>query len=231
MPRTYAVGSLRGLDAIFARFPHAGMLWCRARRGARSLGAAPVMTVEQAHAWITLWRDLHGVAVSDFTLGEYLPGRHLRRAERLAQGHAAARASHGDTGVFRGGEQPRRRFLARQSRKNGRGGRGAQDRARRSARARAAADRCLRRGIERNGGRRAGDNGNKQRTFSGRHCSAGGESGRTIWWRFSPRLPSVSPEPAAEPLGSAKEYYLVRDIDAEPGVYSEAELLAGIRRV
>ena len=55
----------------------ADVLWCRARRGARSLGAAPVITVEQARAWITLWRDLRGVAVSDFTLGEYLPGRHF----------------------------------------------------------------------------------------------------------------------------------------------------------
>ena len=39
------------------------------------------------------------------------------------------------------------------------------------------------------------------------------------------------PETAAEPLGSAKEYYLVRDIDAEPGICSEGELQARIMRL
>jgi hypothetical protein len=52
-------------------------LACRARRGTRSVAAIPVATAEQARAWITLWRDLHGIRVSDFTLGEYLPGRHF----------------------------------------------------------------------------------------------------------------------------------------------------------
>jgi carbamoyl-phosphate synthase large subunit len=33
------------------------------------------------------------------------------------------------------------------------------------------------------------------------------------------------PIKVAEPLGSAQEYYLVRDIDALPGVYSAAELM------
>jgi carbamoylphosphate synthase large subunit len=76
-PLTYEVKSLRDLDKIFARFSRAGILWCRVRRGARSAGATPVATVEQARAWITQWRDLRGVKVSDFTLGEYLPGRHF----------------------------------------------------------------------------------------------------------------------------------------------------------
>jgi hypothetical protein len=76
-PVTYEVRSLRGLDGIFARFSQAGILWCRARRGARSLAATPVATVEQARAWITQWRDLRGIKVSDFTLGEFLPGRHF----------------------------------------------------------------------------------------------------------------------------------------------------------
>jgi hypothetical protein len=76
-PLTYEVRSLRHLDPLFARFSRAGVLWCRARRGSRSLAATPVATVEQARAWITQWRDLQGVEVSDFTLGEYLPGRHF----------------------------------------------------------------------------------------------------------------------------------------------------------
>ena len=76
-PVTHAVRSLGDLDRIFARFSDAGLLWCRARRGARSLAALPVATVDQARAWITQWRDLRGVKVSDFTLSEFLPGRHF----------------------------------------------------------------------------------------------------------------------------------------------------------
>ncbi len=76
-PRTFEVRSLRGLDKIFASFSNEGLLWCRARRGSRSLAATPVASIEQARAWITQWRDLQGVKVSDFTLAEYLPGRHF----------------------------------------------------------------------------------------------------------------------------------------------------------
>jgi PylC-like, N-terminal domain len=76
-PLTYEVRTLKDLDRIFSRFSRKGLLWCRARHGSRSLAAIPVGSVEQARAWITLWRDLRGVNVSDFTLSEYLPGRHL----------------------------------------------------------------------------------------------------------------------------------------------------------
>jgi hypothetical protein len=76
-PRTFEVKSLRSLEKIFASFSRDGLLWCRARRGSRSLAATPVASIEQARAWITQWRDLQGVKVSDFTLGEYLPGRHF----------------------------------------------------------------------------------------------------------------------------------------------------------
>ena len=76
-PRSFEVRSLRSLEKIFAGFSQEGLLWCRARRGSRSLGATPVANIEQARAWITQWRDLQGVKVSDFTLAEYLPGRHF----------------------------------------------------------------------------------------------------------------------------------------------------------
>jgi carbamoylphosphate synthase large subunit len=76
-PRTFEVKSLRGLDGIFARFADESLLWCRSRRGSRSLGATPVANVEQARSWITQWRDLQGVKVADFTLAEYLPGEHF----------------------------------------------------------------------------------------------------------------------------------------------------------
>ena len=38
------------------------------------------------------------------------------------------------------------------------------------------------------------------------------------------------PRRAAEPLGSAQEYYLVRDIDAEPGIVPATGLLDPISR-
>jgi hypothetical protein len=76
-PLAYEVRALRDLERIFAGFSRDGLLWCRARRGSRSLAATPVATVEQARAWITQWRDLQGVKVSDFMMAEYLPGRHI----------------------------------------------------------------------------------------------------------------------------------------------------------
>ena len=76
VPRFYEVGSLDDLDGIFARFEGDGVLWCRARRGSGSVGATAVTNVDQARSWIAQWRDLRGIKVSDFTLGEFLPGRH-----------------------------------------------------------------------------------------------------------------------------------------------------------
>jgi biotin carboxylase len=76
VPRFYEIGSLDDLEGIFARFEGDGVLWCRVRRGSGSLGATAVTNADQARSWITQWRDLRGIKVSDFTLGEYLPGRH-----------------------------------------------------------------------------------------------------------------------------------------------------------
>jgi carbamoylphosphate synthase large subunit len=76
VPRFYEVSSLDDLEGIFARFEGDGVLWCRVRRGSLSLGATAVTNIDQARSWITQWRDLRGIQVSEFTLGEYLPGRH-----------------------------------------------------------------------------------------------------------------------------------------------------------
>jgi carbamoylphosphate synthase large subunit len=76
VPRFYEVGSLDDLEGIFARFEGDGVLWCRARRGSGSVGATAVTNVDQARSWIAQWQDLRGIKVTDFTLGEYLPGRH-----------------------------------------------------------------------------------------------------------------------------------------------------------
>ncbi len=74
-PETYAVTSLRGIEGIFKRMGRHRPLWCRARTGSRSLGAAPVANAEQARGWVRYWQDMRGVPVTAFTISEYLPGR------------------------------------------------------------------------------------------------------------------------------------------------------------
>jgi carbamoyl-phosphate synthase large subunit len=76
-PRTQAVRGLGSLGPLVRRLAPASspMVWCRLRRGSSSLGAMPVRTAGQARAWIRLWHEMRGVAVGDFTLSEYLPGR------------------------------------------------------------------------------------------------------------------------------------------------------------
>jgi hypothetical protein len=76
-PRSWEVKSLRSLNTIFRRLSRRGVLWCRARHGTRSLAATPVASLEQARSWITQWRDFRGVSVAEFALSEYLPGRHF----------------------------------------------------------------------------------------------------------------------------------------------------------
>jgi carbamoyl-phosphate synthase large subunit len=109
-PRTYALRSLRDLDLIFARLGGEGPFWCRARRGSRSRGATAVTSVAQARAWISLWADLRGARVTDFTISEYLPGRHfivqsVWREGRLLLAQAVEvlsyfAAGHNPSGVF-----------------------------------------------------------------------------------------------------------------------------------
>jgi carbamoyl-phosphate synthase large subunit len=72
---TEPVRDLADVDAAFARLAHHPAVWCRARRGAGSVGAAPVRRAEQARAWIAYWEEMRGVPASDFALAEYLPGR------------------------------------------------------------------------------------------------------------------------------------------------------------
>lgn len=72
---TQAVTDLGELDALFARLPGAPPFWCRARKGSRSLGAAPVRSAEQARAWMLYWEEMRGVPATSFIVSEYLPGR------------------------------------------------------------------------------------------------------------------------------------------------------------
>jgi len=74
-PETYAVTDVNALGELFDRLGGDGPIWCRARTGSRSLGAAPMMRPDQAQAWILYWEEMRGVPASSFTLSEYLPGR------------------------------------------------------------------------------------------------------------------------------------------------------------
>ncbi|HEX5530012.1 MAG TPA: hypothetical protein VFZ82_10635 [Methylomirabilota bacterium] len=74
-PDTYPVVDLERIEELFDSLPGRVPLWCRARTGTRSLGAAPVTNPEQARGWIRYWEELRGVPATAFTLSEYLPGR------------------------------------------------------------------------------------------------------------------------------------------------------------
>jgi hypothetical protein len=74
-PLTYPVTTLDELDDLFARLAPGPLLWCRIRTGFGSMGAIPVKDPEQARSWIRYWQDMRQVPVTAFTLSEYLPGR------------------------------------------------------------------------------------------------------------------------------------------------------------
>jgi len=73
-PASHQVKDLRHITRIFQEL-RGRPLWCRVRGGAGSLGALPVRSPEQARNWIRYWKEMRNVAVSDFMLSEYLPGR------------------------------------------------------------------------------------------------------------------------------------------------------------
>jgi hypothetical protein len=225
-PLTYEVRSLRDLDKIFARFSRAGILWCRTRRGSRSLAATPVATAEQARAWITQWRDLRGVRVSDFTLGEYLPGRHLMVQSVWHNGDLLRAQSIEILSYFAAGNNPSGVFSLA----------------------------CLAKTVVATDALqvtlsavRAIEQKPSGAFFVELRETADGVPSITEInaGRFPSGVTSLlaigddnmvavfasaaigDPITVAEPLGSAQEYYLVRDIDATPGVFSATDLLEG----
>jgi carbamoyl-phosphate synthase large subunit len=228
-PRTFEVRSLRGLERIFASFSHQGLLWCRARHGSRSLAATPVATIEQARAWITQWRDLQGVKVSDFTLSEYLPGRHFIVQSVWHEGRLLRAQAIEVLSYFAAGNNPSGVFslsclaktvVAPEALKGALGAVQALEKAPSGAffvELKEAAD-----GVpsitEINAGRfpsgvtalLAIGNDNMIAAFA---ATAIGQ-----------------PVLITEPYGSPLEYYMVRDIDVIPGVFAAAELLEGIGR-
>ncbi len=76
-PETHRVVGRKSVDRIFARLGGAGPLFCRPRTGTCSRGGAAVSSPEQAWSWIRIWETMQGVSADSFTLAEYLPGRQI----------------------------------------------------------------------------------------------------------------------------------------------------------
>jgi carbamoyl-phosphate synthase large subunit len=230
VPETHPVRSLRDLDNIFARFSLSGVLWCRARHGARALAATPVASAEQARAWITQWRDLRGVKVSSFTLGEYLPGRHfivhsVWRAGSLLRAQAVE-----VLGYFAAGNNPSGIFSLSCLAK--------------TVMAPDALEVALNavRAIERRPSGafsvelKESANGVPSITeINAGRFPAGVAAllavGRDNMVAVFTSAAVGAPIAVANPHGSADEHYLVRDIDAVPAVFSSVDILKGVRRV
>jgi hypothetical protein len=225
VPRTFAVKSLRSLDGIFARFSNEGLLWCRARRGSRSLGATPVANIEQARSWITQWRDLQGAKVSDFTLAEYLPGRHFVVHSLWHNGTMLRTQAVEMVGYFAAGNNPSGIFSMCSVAKTV----AAPEAVEVTLRAVEALEKAPSGAFfvelkEAADGVPAITEINAGRFPSG--VTALLAVGRdNMVATFATVATGGEARVAAEPRGSAAEYYMVRDIDAIPAVFPAADLL------
>lgn len=103
---TYPITHVDEIEDIFRRFGSRPLLWCRTRKGSGSMGATPVRTPEQARAWIEYWRDMRGVPVTSFTLGEYLPGRDFACQSIWDDGRLVMVRTHERLSYFGGEERP-----------------------------------------------------------------------------------------------------------------------------
>jgi len=229
-PRTFEVRTLRDVDKIFAQFSEAGLLWCRARRGSRSLAATPVATVAQAKTWITQWRDLRGLKVSDFTLAEYLPGRHFIVQSVWRKGGLLQAQTTEVLGYFAAGNNPSGVFSLSCLAKTV----AAPEALQVTLSAVKALEQHpsgtffveLKEGVD---GIPAITEINAGRFPSGvTALLAIGEDNMIGTFARAAIGEAVT---VAERYGSSREYYLVRDIDAVPRVFSATELLEGISRV
>ncbi len=75
VPRTHPVSDRASLNEAWRALDPRELAWCRIRRGAASRGATKVRDADQAWDWISYWHTMRGVPVEDFTLSEFLPGR------------------------------------------------------------------------------------------------------------------------------------------------------------
>jgi len=74
-PRTYAITDRNSLLEAWRALDPRELAWCRIRRGFASRGATKVRDPDQAWNWISYWHTMRSVAIEEFTLCEFLPGR------------------------------------------------------------------------------------------------------------------------------------------------------------
>jgi len=229
-PHTFEVKSLRSLEKIFGKFSKDGLLWCRARRGSRSLAAIPVATVAQARAWITQWRDLHGVKVSDFTLGEYLPGRHFIVQSVWHKGSLLRAQPIEVLSYFAAGNNPSGTFSLSSLAKTV----AAPEALKVTLKAVRALERhpsgafCVELKEDANGVPSITEINAGRFPAGVTALLAVGKDNMIAAFATTCIGQTVK---IAEPHGSALEYYFVRDLDGIPGVFSEADLSQGYSRV
>jgi len=75
---TYEVETLDNLEKIIQeKFHNHEWLWCRLKTGSGSKGATRVQNYEQALFWVKYWNEVRGIAIDQFLISEFLPGRDL----------------------------------------------------------------------------------------------------------------------------------------------------------
>lgn len=77
MAETYEINHIDDVYSIFEKLSFSKTLWVRLKKGYGSKGATKVNSPEQAIFWIKYWHEMRGMAINQFTISEFLPGRDL----------------------------------------------------------------------------------------------------------------------------------------------------------
>ena len=229
-PDTYPVGQLSRIEVLFESLHGRVPLWCRARTGTRSLGAAPVTNPAQARGWISHWEELRGVPATSFTLSEYLPGRDFL-CQSLWRRGALVLANTFERLAYFGGE-------------NSPSGVSSLSSLAKTVIDRRILDTCVR-AIRALGRTASGAfSVDLKEDRDGVPCITEINAGRFFIGMTAfdhvgkHNMPHTYVKLAlGEPVGlrdeydAVEDYYLVRDLDTLPGVFHAAELFDGIREV
>jgi carbamoyl-phosphate synthase large subunit len=226
-PVTHSVAAVGDLEALWERLGAPARAWCRLRTGSGARGAVPVRRPAQARAWIEYWEEMRGVPPGSFTLSEYLPGRDfaaqaLWKAGRLVLVKVCQRLSY-----VGGANQP-----------SGISSTPALARTVAEPRVVDVCTRAVRALDESASGVFSID---LKETAEGVPCVTEINAGRfcmitnlfDLTGRHNMavtyvRLALGRPARVRKPAAAAEDYYLVRDLDTEPGIYHADDLFASV---